>query len=85
MIRNGNWDIAEKQLEYGMNGHGRKATGRVYYNLALVNEGQGDLETAIKYAETAALEFGNKHANSYLVELRRRQAQMAFIEDQQAD
>lgn len=85
MIRNGNWDIAEKQLEYGMNNGNRKVSGRIYYNLALVNEGQGDLETAIKYAETSALEFGNKHANSYLVELRRRQAQMAFIEDQQAD
>lgn len=85
MIRQGNWDIAEKQLEYGLNSHGRKATGRTYFNLALVKEGQGDLETAIKYAETAALEFGNKEANEYLVLLRRRQFQMQRVEEQEGN
>lgn len=85
MIRQGNWDIAEKQLEFGITSGGRKAQGRTYFNLALVNEGQGDLETAIKHAETAALEFGNKEANNYLVQLRWRQSQIERIEEQQAD
>lgn len=83
MIRQGNWDIAEKQLEYGLNSGSRKKQGRTYFNLALVKEGQGDLDSAIKYAETAALEFGNKEANKYLVLLRQRQYQMQLVEQQQ--
>ncbi len=83
MIRQGNWDIAEKQLEYGLNSGSRKKQGRTYFNLALVKEGQGDLDSAIKYAESAALEFGNKEANKYLVLLRQRQYQMQLVQQQQ--
>lgn len=85
MIKQGNWDIAEKQLEYGLTSGNRKAQGRTYFNLALVKEGQGELDEAIKYAETAALEFGNKLANEYLVTLRDRKWQMEQVENQQAD
>jgi tetratricopeptide (TPR) repeat protein len=85
MIKQGNWDIAEKQLEYGLTSGNRKVQGRTYFNLALVKEGQGELGEAIKYAETAALEFGNKLANEYLVTLRDRKWQMEQVENQQAD
>jgi hypothetical protein len=85
MIRQGNWDIAEKQLKYGLTSGNRKAQGRTYFNLALVKEGQGELTEAITYAETAALEFGNKEANEYLVLLRERQWQMDQLNAQQAD
>lgn len=83
MIHKGNWDIAEKQLEYALDHNSKKARGRAHFNLALVNEGQGDLEEAIKHAETAALEYGVKMANDYLVKLRKRQRQMEIIKQQQ--
>ncbi len=72
MIKNGNWDIAEKQLiqdeDYGK----EKIRGRILYNLALVNEGQGEIDNAIMYAERSALECGNKLANDYIEKLRKR-------------
>lgn len=83
MIQKGNWDIAEKQLEIALENNGsRKVQGRAYYNLALVKEGQGELDKAIEYAETAALQFGDKMANDYLVILRQRKRQIELIKQQ---
>lgn len=79
MIKNGNWDIAERQLLVDVDNVKIKKRGRVLFNLALVKEGQGDLDAAIQYAERAALECGDKLANSYLVQLRQRK----FIMEQQ--
>jgi tetratricopeptide (TPR) repeat protein len=79
MIHKGNWDIAEKQLEYGLDNHKEKVRGRICYNLALVNEGQGEIDKAIEYAERAALEYGDKMANDYLVILRERKRQLEQI------
>jgi len=72
MIANGNWDIAEKQLLIGLNDNSDKVLGRVTYNLALVKEGQGELDAAIKYAEISALQYGCKEATSYLSKLQTR-------------
>ena len=76
MIQKGNWDIAEKQLLYGIDHTGNKARGRTYFNLALVKEGQGDVDKAIEYAEIAALEYGVKLANDYLRTLKQRKIQL---------
>lgn len=76
MIKEGNWDIAEKQLLQDIDHGKEKIRGRVLFNLALVKEGQGDLDQAIHYAEAAALECGNKLANDYLVKLRKRKREM---------
>lgn len=83
MIQKGNWDIAEKQLLIALENKGtNKVQKRANYNLALVNEGQGELEEAIKYAEIAALNYGDKLANEYLVILRQRQRQIELIKAQ---
>lgn len=79
MIYKGNWDIAEKQLLYDEDHGSNKVRGRVYYNLALVNEGQGEIDEAIKWAERSVLECGNKMANDYLVTLRERKWQMEVL------
>lgn len=79
MIRQGNWDIAEKQLLIDADHHKEKVRGRVLYNLALIKEGQGNLDEAIMYAEKSALECGNKLANEYLVKLRNRQNQLQLM------
>lgn len=71
MIQKGNWDIAEKQLIGDVEHNKDKVRGRTLYNLALVKEGQGEVDVAIEYAERAAM-AGNKLANEYLVKLRKR-------------
>lgn len=82
MLRQGNWDLAERTLlqdeEYKKLGK----RGRVLFNLALAKEGQGELDLAILYAERAASECGNKLANEYLMNLKERQRQMDMLEDQ---
>lgn len=82
MIREGNWDIAEEQLEMGLNAKSDRVRGRVLYNLALVNEGQGELDKAIEYAKESALACGNKLANEYLNTLKDRKRQMMILEQQ---
>jgi hypothetical protein len=77
MIRAGNWNIAEQQLLPDFDHRSRKVRGRTLYNLALVREGQGDLDGAIDFAEKAAITLGNKLANEYLQTLRFRKAQLA--------
>src|SRR5690606_22671547 len=79
MIRQGNWDIAEKQLLIDVDHPKEKIRGGVLYNLALVKEGQGFLDEAVIYAEKSALECGNKLANEYLVKLRERQRLLQFM------
>lgn len=76
MLRNGNWDIAEKRLLMDEEFANVKKRGRVLFNLALVNEAQGEIDLAIQYAERAALECDNKEANEYLVKLRLRKRQL---------
>jgi hypothetical protein len=71
MIYKGNWDIAEKQLLQDVEHPKEKVRGRTLYNLALIKEGQGEVDVAIEYAERAAL-AGDKLANEYLVKLRGR-------------
>lgn len=76
MLKQGNWDIAERQLLQDEDFSKLSKRGRVLFNLALVKEAQGEIDLAIAYAERAALECGNKDANSYLVQLRVRKRQM---------
>jgi len=80
MIYKGNWDIAEKQLLIALErGNKEKELGRATFNLALVKEGQGYIDEAVIYCEKAALEYGVKMANEYLVQLRKRQRQIALM------
>lgn len=76
MIKEGNWDIAEEQLLMGLSASSDKVLGRTTFNLALVKEGQGEIDEAIKYAKESALNYGNKLANDYLVKLKRRKRQL---------
>jgi hypothetical protein len=76
MIKEGNWDIAEEQLLMGLAASSDKVLGRTTFNLALVKEGQGEIDEAIKYAKESALSYGNKLANDYLVKLKKRKRQL---------
>lgn len=76
MIKEGNWDIAEEQLLMGLASNSDKVLGRTTFNLALVKEGQGEIDEAIKYAKESALNYGNKLANEYLIELKKRKRKL---------
>lgn len=76
MIKEGNWDIAEEQLSMGLLSGSDKVLGRTTFNMALVKEGQGEIDEAIKYAKESALTYGNKLANDYLVKLKNRKRQI---------
>lgn len=82
MIYKGNWDIAEEQLTMGLTAKSDRVRGRILYNLALVNEGQGELDQAIQYAKESALSCGNKLANDYLRILKKRKQQIAILQQQ---
>lgn len=73
LIRNGNWDLAEQKLLELTGSIKDRKVRKANHNLALVKEAQGDLESAIKYAETAAFTFNDKHAAAYLPILKMRQ------------
>jgi hypothetical protein len=73
LIRSGNWDMAEQKLIELTNSIKDRRVRKANYNLALVKEAQGDLEAAVKYAETAALMFNDKHAPAYVQILKQRQ------------
>jgi hypothetical protein len=76
MIKEGNWDIAEEQLLMGLGSGSDKVLGRTTFNLALVKEGQGEIDEAIKYAKESALNYGNKLANEYLDDLKKRKRKL---------
>ncbi|XOV67349.1 MAG: DUF6340 family protein [Fluviicola sp.] len=82
MLREGNWDLAEKTLLQDEEYHKRNKRARVLFNLALANEGQGELDNAILFAERAAMEGGSKIASEYLRTLRNRKRQLEVIESQ---
>lgn len=72
MLREGNWQLAERRLLMEIDHAKRSKRGRILHNLALAKEGQGEIDAAIDYAERAALECDDKLANEYLVKLRER-------------
>ncbi|HLV42526.1 MAG TPA: DUF6340 family protein [Brumimicrobium sp.] len=78
MITKGNWEIAEEQLLMGLDDRSEKVLGRITYNLALVKEGQGDIDEAIRYAKESALKYGDKMANEYLQTLQRRKVKLGL-------
>ncbi len=84
MLREGNWDLAERTLLQDEEYHKRGKRARVLFNLALANEGQGELDNAILYAERAAAEGGSKLANEYLMILQDRKRQLDLIEERNA-
>lgn len=85
MIFHGNWAIAEKKLTPLLNSNKQKVKARASFNLALVYEGQGRLNDAVKMAERSALEFNCKQAPSYLQILQNRQTAKQVIDWQQAN
>lgn len=69
----GNWDGAAALWKKEVNHRRRKIKGRATYNMAVINEINGDLESAIDWASKAYADYNNKRALRYLRILKYRQ------------
>ena len=74
------WSGAMEAWKRSANSSKRKTAGRSYYNLALMYEIQGDLDTALSHAQRAYTDYGVKKARSYSNILRRRIRDAALLD-----
>jgi hypothetical protein len=68
----GKWDEAGQLWEKETNNSSGKIAGRACYNMAIINEINGDLDTALGWAQKAYEDYNNKKALDYVRILRRR-------------
>jgi tetratricopeptide (TPR) repeat protein len=69
----GEWDEAAVLWDKETNNPDMKIAGRAHYNMAIINEINGDLETAIQWAKKAYADYNNKLALDYVNILENRQ------------
>jgi hypothetical protein len=68
----GDWDGAAELWEREVDNSKAKIAGRAYYNMAIINEINGDLEKAVDWASRSYTDYNNKEALDYLNLLKRR-------------
>ncbi|MGI9547753.1 MAG: DUF6340 family protein [Flavobacteriaceae bacterium] len=78
----GDWQGAAALWEQEINNTNPKIAGRAYYNMAISNEINGDLEKAMDWASKAYSDYNNKLALRYLNALKYRSTQVAALERQ---
>jgi hypothetical protein len=81
--RTGNWDGAAKLWQAETNNPKSKIAGRACYNMAIISEINGDLDTAIDWAQKSYENYGIRLALSYVNILKNRKINDAIVEDQQ--
>ena len=69
----GNWDDAAKLWQEEINNPKRKVAGRACYNMAIINEINGHLDEAIKWAQRSYENYNNHQALYYVSILKNRQ------------
>lgn len=79
----GNWDDAAKLWQQETTNHKRKIAGRACYNMAIISEINGDLNTAIKWAQQSYENYNIRLALSYVNILKNRQVNDAIAANQQ--
>lgn len=78
----GDWDGAAQLWEKELINPSPKIAGRACYNMAIINEINGDLPTAIKWASKAYADYKNKDALRYLNLLQDRVLKNGILEQQ---
>lgn len=68
----GKWDEAGQLWEKEIDNSKRKIAGRACYNMAIINEINGDLVNALGWAQKSYEDYNNKKALDYVRILRRR-------------
>ncbi len=70
----GDWNGAAELWERETANTNPKIAGRAFYNMAIINEINGDLETAMDWASKAYTDYNNRFALRYLDALKYRNA-----------
>jgi len=78
----GDWDGAAELWEMEITNPKRKVAGRAYYNMAIINEINGDLNTAVDWASKSYTDYENKDALGYLKILKYRVEKNKQLEQQ---
>jgi len=83
MARAGNWDKAGEVWTNETTNPKHKIAGRACYNMAIINEINGDLDNAIKWAQKAYEDYNDKLALHYIGILNDRKSENQRLESQQ--
>jgi hypothetical protein len=78
----GNWDGAAELWEKETTSSKRKVAGRAWYNMAIYNEINGDLDRAIEFASRAYTDYRIKYALQYVNILENRIARNNRLQQQ---
>jgi hypothetical protein len=70
--KTGNWNGAAELWEKDVSNTNGKVAGRACYNMAIINEINGDLQKAIEWASISYTDYKNKNALRYINILKRR-------------
>jgi hypothetical protein len=81
--RTGNWDGAAQLWQAETNNPKTKIAGRACYNMAIISEINGDLDSAIDWAQKSYENYGIRLALRYVNILKNRKINDAIAEDQQ--
>lgn len=79
----GDWQGAAELWEQELNNPKPKIAGRACYNMAIINEINGNLDEAINWASKSYSDYGNSIALRYVNILRNRVADRQQLESQQ--
>jgi hypothetical protein len=79
----GKWDEASSYWSKEVNNPKSKIAGRATYNMAIINEINGELDKAISWAQESYENYNNKSALYYVNILRDRQARIDELKMQQ--
>ncbi|MBS1667835.1 MAG: hypothetical protein JST58_10705 [Bacteroidetes bacterium] len=78
----GNWDEAGLIWEKETRNIKRKVAGRAFYNMAIINEINGNLDAAIQWAQKSYENYGIRIALQYVNILRNRKAKNQLLDMQ---
>lgn len=78
----GKWDEAGQLWEQETNNSSMKIAGRACYNMAIINEINGDLDTALGWAQKSYEDYNNKMGLDYVRILERRRYRNDILKEQ---
>ena len=82
LAQTGAWDDAARLWEEEVTHPKGKIAGRAHYNMAIINEINGNLEAAVDWAREAYAVYGNRQALDYLRVLEYRLSQQQRLQAQ---
>lgn len=76
------WEGAANLWELELNSPRQRIAGRAHYNMAIINEINGDLETALEWASKSYSDYRNRDGLRYVNILRNRMAEEHVLRQQ---